>query len=190
MLFVLAGSAGIAVLILRSHSARALMTAGGATLFFGVAIAVAALSYESASLVLRRQLQSPVSDSVQASRAPCAASCRLPRRMNARVCSPIVFIVSYIAMGLPAVIAGVLIVEQGNLVLTAKEFGARRDGACGTCAARHVSSAHPRTRQVRALHRLYRRRNNTAPLVIARSHEESRGHARLTITLNPFGARD
>jgi hypothetical protein len=35
----------------------------------------------------------------------------------------VIFIVSYLALGLPAVIAGTLIVEQGNVLATAQEFG-------------------------------------------------------------------
>jgi MFS family permease len=122
-LFALAGSAGVAVLLLRNHSARALMTLGGATLFLGVAITVAALSYESAttffigSAITGIGFGSGFQGAVR-SVVPLAAPSE-----RAGVLS-IVFIVSYVAMGLPAVVAGVLIVEQGNLVLTAKEFGA------------------------------------------------------------------
>jgi hypothetical protein len=36
----------------------------------------------------------------------------------------IAFIVSYLAMGVPAVVAGYLVTRQGNLVTTAREFGA------------------------------------------------------------------
>ncbi len=99
------------------------MTFGGAALFFGVAIAVAALSYKSATLFFVGSAVTGIGfgagfQGAVRSVVPLAAPAE-----RAGVLS-IVFIVSYIAMGLPAVIAGVLIVEQGNLILTAKEFGA------------------------------------------------------------------
>jgi hypothetical protein len=35
----------------------------------------------------------------------------------------IAFIVSYLAMGLPAVVAGYFVTRQGDIVTTAREFG-------------------------------------------------------------------
>jgi hypothetical protein len=35
----------------------------------------------------------------------------------------IVFIVSYLSMGLPAVVAGVLVARHGDIIATGKEFG-------------------------------------------------------------------
>lgn len=35
----------------------------------------------------------------------------------------VVYVVSYLAMGLPAVIAGVLLVHEGNLVVTTVQYG-------------------------------------------------------------------
>jgi hypothetical protein len=36
----------------------------------------------------------------------------------------VIFVVSYLAMGLPTVIAGYFVARQGDLFLTAREFGA------------------------------------------------------------------
>src|SRR3989442_1377878 len=36
----------------------------------------------------------------------------------------VIFVVSYLAMGLPAVIAGYFVARQGDLFMTAREFGA------------------------------------------------------------------
>jgi len=36
----------------------------------------------------------------------------------------VIFVVSYLAMGLPAVVAGYLVARSGDLFLTAREFGA------------------------------------------------------------------
>jgi MFS family permease len=121
-LFVLAGSAGLAVMALRAQSARALMTFGGAALLSGIAITLAALSYGSVAVFF---LGSAVTGLGFGAGFQAAVRSVVPLAApdeRAGVLS-VVFIVSYIAMGLPAVIAGVLIVEQGNIVLTAKEFG-------------------------------------------------------------------
>ncbi len=90
-------------------------------MFFGVAIAVAALSYQSAVLFFFGSAVTGIGfgagfQGAVRSVVPLAAPDE-----RAGVLS-VVFIASYIAIGLPAVIAGVLIVEQGNIVLTATEF--------------------------------------------------------------------
>ncbi len=98
------------------------MTFGGAALLSGIAITLAALSYGSVAVFF---LGSAVTGLGFGAGFQAAVRSVVPLAApdeRAGVLS-VVFIVSYIAMGLPAVIAGVLIVEQGNIVLTAKEFG-------------------------------------------------------------------
>ncbi len=85
----------------------------------GIAITLAALSYQSVAVFF---LGSAITGLGFGAGFQAAVRSVVPLAApdeRAGVLS-VVFIVSYIAMGLPAVIAGALLVEQGNIVLTAK----------------------------------------------------------------------
>ena len=87
--------------------------------------------------------RSPASASAPASRAPSAASSRWPRRTSGPACCRSCTSISYLAMGLPAVIAGVLVVHGGGVVTTAREYGAGGDRAGRAGAARARSRRRP-----------------------------------------------
>jgi MFS family permease len=122
-LFVLAACGGIAVLVLQNREPKDMMMFGVMSLLVGVAIAMLSLPYDSiagfflgtalAGVGFGAGFQGAVRTVV-----PFAAA-----HERAGVLS-IIFIISYIAMGVPAVAAGWMIAQQGNILLTAQIFGA------------------------------------------------------------------
>ncbi len=122
-LFVLAGVAGIAVLLTQRLEPRTLMIYGATVLLAGVAIAVNSLSYQSATMFF---LGTALAGSGFGTGFQGAIRTVVPLAApheRAGVLS-VIFVVSYLAMGVPAVIAGYLVARQGDLFVTAREFGA------------------------------------------------------------------
>src|SRR5712692_10823787 len=122
-LFVLAGSAGISVLLMQRVEAPALMIYGATVLLAGVALAVNSLSYHSATAFF---LGTALAGSGFGTGFQGAIRTVVPLaapQERGGVLS-VIFVVSYLAMGLPAVIAGYFVARQGDLFLTAREFGA------------------------------------------------------------------
>ncbi len=121
-LFALAGSGGIAVILLRQHEPRTIASLGAFALLAGVGTAIVALSLRSATLFY---IGTAISGAGFGAAFQGAVRNVIPHAQpseRAGVLS-VIFVVSYLAMGLPAVIAGTLIVEQGNVLTTATEFG-------------------------------------------------------------------
>jgi predicted MFS family arabinose efflux permease len=122
-LFVLAACGGISVLILQHREPKDMMMFGVMSLFVGVAIAVLSLPHNAiagfflgtalAGVGFGSGFQGAIRTVV-----PFAAA-----HERAGVLS-IIFIISYIAMGVPAVAAGWMIAQQGNILVTAQIFGA------------------------------------------------------------------
>jgi MFS family permease len=122
-LFVLAGSGGISVLLTQRLEPRTLMIYGATVLFAGVGLAVSSLSYHSATAFF---LGTALAGSGFGTGFQGAIKTVVPLaapQERGGVLS-VIFVVSYLAMGLPAVIAGYFIARQGDLFLTAREFGA------------------------------------------------------------------
>jgi predicted MFS family arabinose efflux permease len=121
-LFVLAASASLAVLMLRHQEPRAMMISGASLLAAGVAVTVWSLSHHAiavffagtsiAGMGFGTGFQGAVRSVV-----PFAAP-----HERAGVLS-IVFIASYLSMGVPAIAAGALIARHGNILGTGKGFG-------------------------------------------------------------------
>jgi len=121
-LFVLAASAGLAVLMLQRREPRAMMTFGASLLAAGVAVAVWSLSHHAiavffagtsiAGMGFGAGFQGAVRSIV-----PFAA----PHERGGVL--SIVFIVSYLSMGVPAIAAGALVARHGNILGTGKAFG-------------------------------------------------------------------
>lgn len=121
-LFVLAASAGLAVLLLQHREPRAMMTFGASLLAAGVGVAVWSLSHHAivvffagtsiAGMGFGTGFQGAVRSIV-----PFAAP-----HERAGVLS-IVFVVSYLSMGAPAVGAGALVARHGNILGIGEEFG-------------------------------------------------------------------
>jgi MFS family permease len=120
-LFVLAGSGALSVLALRRAPARSMMLLGTVALLVGAATTLLAITLRSelvffagtaiAGVGFGSGFQGAIRTVV-----PLAAADE-----RAGVLS-IVFLVSYLSMGLPAVIAGYLVVHSGGLVTTAREY--------------------------------------------------------------------
>jgi predicted MFS family arabinose efflux permease len=121
-LFVLAASAGLAVLVLQHREPRAMMTLGASLLAAGVGVAVWSLPHHAIVLFFAGTAIAGMGfgagfQGAVRSIVPFAAP-----HERAGVLS-IVFIVSYLSMGVPAIAAGALIARHGNILGTGEEFG-------------------------------------------------------------------
>jgi len=121
-LFVLAASGGIAVLLLQNLDARNTMTLGAASLLAGVGLVVLALTHSEVALFFLGTAVAGVGFGTGFQGAVrTVVSVAAPHERAGTL--SIVFIVSYIALGVPAIIAGAT-VRHGNLLATAQVFGA------------------------------------------------------------------
>jgi MFS family permease len=122
-LVVLAATGGVSILVLQHREPKDMMLFGVAALLAGVAIAVSALPYDSITFffvgtaVAGTGFGAGFQGSVR-SVVPHAAP-----HERAGVLS-IMFIISYIALGAPAVAAGWMIAQHGDILGTAQIFGA------------------------------------------------------------------
>jgi hypothetical protein len=120
-LFVLAASGAISVLLLQQREPREMMTFGAVCLLVGAAIAAvsvansAVISFFLAAAVAGIGFGCGFQGAIR-SVVPHAAA-----HERAGVLS-IIFVISYISMGLPAVIAGWIIARDGNMIGTAQIF--------------------------------------------------------------------
>lgn len=148
-LFVLAASGGISILVLQHREPKDLMTFGVASLLVGVAIVVGSLPYNSIAVfffgtaVAGAGFGTAFQGSVRTV-VPFAAP-----HERAGVLSTI-FIISYIALGAPAVIAGWMLAEHGNLIATAQIFGAVIMALAGTALLGSVVRAATKRTKVTA----------------------------------------
>jgi predicted MFS family arabinose efflux permease len=120
-LFVLAASAGISVLLLHKRAPRDMMMVGAGSLFAGVTIILGALAHGSivgffagtavAGIGFGTGFQGAVRTVI-----PTAAAHERAGTLS------IVFIISYLAMGLPAVVAGMFLAGHANIITTAEYF--------------------------------------------------------------------
>jgi predicted MFS family arabinose efflux permease len=122
-LFVLAGSGALGVLALRQRGPREMVLAGAGALMGGVACILAALSAHSVfwffvGTALAGAGFGPGFQGAVRAVIPLAGA-----RDRAGVLA-VIFVVSYLAMGLPAVLAGWLVARNGSIVVTAQGFGA------------------------------------------------------------------
>jgi predicted MFS family arabinose efflux permease len=121
-LFVLAASGGIAVLLLQTLEARRMMALGSASLLAGVGLTVLALTRGEVALFFLGTAVAGVGFGTGFQGAVRTVIGVAAPHERAGTLS-IVFIVSYIALGLPAIIAGSM-VRHGSLLATAQVFGA------------------------------------------------------------------
>jgi predicted MFS family arabinose efflux permease len=120
-LFVLAASGGIAVLLLQNLEARRTMTLGSASLLSGVGLVVLALTRSEVALFFLGTAVAGVGFGTGFQGAVrTVVSVAAPHERAGTL--SIVFIVSYIALGVPAIIAGSM-VRHANLLATAQVFG-------------------------------------------------------------------
>jgi MFS family permease len=122
-LFALAGSAVVAIIVLRRVAARIVMLSGILALITGVAVTVLAVSLGSAAVFFAGSViagagfgcgfQGGIGTVV-----PLAAA-----HERAGLVS-LLYVVSYLGLGVPAVLAGFGVVHGGGLIDTARYFGA------------------------------------------------------------------
>jgi MFS family permease len=122
-LTVLAGTAVLAVLALRRAAARTVMLTGISTLILGVALTLAALEAGSTPLFFLATALSGVGFGSGFQGGIRLVVPQAAAHERAGVLS-LLYTVSYLGMGLPAVIAGMLVVHGGGLLDTAYEYGA------------------------------------------------------------------
>lgn len=141
-LFALAGSAGLAVAVLRRASPQRLSALGARALALGMAAVLAALvthsavAYFLATMLAGVGFGSGFQGGVRSVLAVTGAAER------GGVLS-VVFAVAYLAMGLPAVGAGVAVVRTGDLLGTAVVFGALVLLLAATTLRRHPTPRQP-----------------------------------------------
>jgi predicted MFS family arabinose efflux permease len=121
-LFILAASGCLAVLALRHREPRAMMTFGAAMLAVGVGVATWSLPQHAIGVFFAGTSIAGIGfgtgfQGAVRSIVPFAAP-----HERAGVLS-IVFIVSYLSMGVPAIAAGVLLARHGDIIATAGQFG-------------------------------------------------------------------
>jgi MFS family permease len=121
-LFVLAGSGAVAVLLLQRQNARQLTLTGGGALLAGVGLTLLAVGTRSTAGFFVGTAIAGVGFGGAFQGAIRSVVPLVAPHQRAGVLS-VVYVVSYLAMGLPAVIAGVLLVHEGNLVHTSVQYG-------------------------------------------------------------------
>jgi MFS family permease len=122
-LFILTASAALAVPLLRSTPPRTVMLIGTIALLAGVATTLLATTISSAALFLAGTAVAGVGfggcfQGAIRTIAPLAAP-----HERAGVLS-IIYVASYLALGLPAILAGALIVHGSSILSTSREYGA------------------------------------------------------------------
>jgi MFS family permease len=122
-LFVLAACGSLSVLVLQHREPKEMMMFGVASLFVGVAIAVLSLPYNAIAWFFIGTMLAGVGFGAGFQGAVRTVVPFAAPHERAGVLS-IIFIISYIAMGVPAVAAGWLIARHGNILATAQIFGA------------------------------------------------------------------
>jgi hypothetical protein len=121
-LFVLAGSGAALVLLLRNLPARALLRAGTASLFAGVGLTLVAFAHASTVAFFLGTAAAGAGFGLSFQGAVRSVVPLAEAHERAGVLS-VVYIVSYLSMGLPAILGGVRVVHGGGLATTAREYG-------------------------------------------------------------------
>jgi predicted MFS family arabinose efflux permease len=120
-LFVLAGSGALAVFALQRRDARAMMGLGAAGLLAGVTTVLAALSWHSAAIFFVGTALAGTGFGAGFQGAIRTVVLPAAPHQRAGVLS-VVFVISYLAMGLPAVVAGFAIADGHGILATAIDF--------------------------------------------------------------------
>lgn len=122
-LFLLAGSAGLAVLLLQSIEPERMLRIGAQSLATGTAIVLAALEQRSLDVFVIGAMVAGVGFGAGFQGGVRTALASATPVQRAAVLS-VLFVVAYVAMGVPAVIAGWTVARTGNLPAVAYGFGA------------------------------------------------------------------
>jgi len=122
-LFVLAGSGALTVLLLRRWSALRMMNLGAVALIVGVGLTLLAAARGSAPLFFTGAVLAGAGFGAGFQGAIRTVLPRTAAADRAGVLS-VLYVISYLAMGLPAVLGGLLVVHGGGLLATSREYGA------------------------------------------------------------------
>jgi predicted MFS family arabinose efflux permease len=122
-LFVLAGVAAVTVFLVRNLAARTMMLVGIGALVAGVAVVLVSLGTGSASTFFAGTAIAGIG---------FGSGFQGGIRMTVPLAEPhqrsgvlsLLYVVCYLGFGVPAVIAGILVVDAGGLIQTAREYGA------------------------------------------------------------------
>ncbi len=120
-LFVLAASGGVAVLLLRSAPSRVMMLVGTGALLVGVALTLLAIAQTSAAILFIGATVAGIGFGASFQGALRTVVPLAAPHERAGVLST-VYVVSYLAMGVPAVLAGALVVHGGSVLSTGREY--------------------------------------------------------------------
>jgi predicted MFS family arabinose efflux permease len=123
-IFVLAASGGLTVLLLQKRAPRALMSLGSLGLLIGVSVTLLAMTVSSIGLFLIGTAMAGVGFGAGFQGAIRTVVPFAQPDERAGVLS-ILYVVSYLSMGLPAVIAGALVATgSGGVIATGREYAA------------------------------------------------------------------
>jgi MFS family permease len=139
-LFVVATFGGLSVLVLQHRGAKEMMMVGAASLILGIALAAISVSEASIALFFVGSVIAGVGFGAGFQGAVRTVVPFAAPHERAGVLS-IIFIISYIAMGVPAVAAGWMIARHGNIVATAQLFAAVIMALAGTALLASVLRA-------------------------------------------------
>ncbi|MEJ8857405.1 MFS transporter [Variovorax robiniae] len=121
-LFVLAGSGALAVLVTRNLEPHALLRLGAGALLVGMATAMAAVALREPGLFLLGTAVAGIGFGTGFQGALRTIIGLIQAHERAAVLA-VLFVISYLAMGLPAMAAGYGVAHQGSIASTAYEFG-------------------------------------------------------------------
>ena len=123
MLFVLGLFAGLAVLIFQHREPQLMMKVGPSALFVGTAITVASLPNQTVSVFFVGTIIAGVGFGLSFQGAVRSIMPLAAAHERAGVLS-LIYVVSYLALGLPAIVAGYFLSQHASILHTAEVFGA------------------------------------------------------------------
>jgi len=145
-LSVLAGSGALTVLLLQRWPALRMMNAGAAALLAGVGLTLVAAAHGAAPLFFAGAALAGAGFGAGFQGAIRTVLPRTAPADRAGVLS-VLYVISYLAMGVPAVLGGLRVVHGGGLVKTSREYGA----AVMALAALALAGGLARLRRTRAV---------------------------------------
>ena len=143
MLFVLGVSASIAILLLHRREPQWLLRVGSGALIAGVFVTIAAMARHDIALFFIGSAVAGAGFGAGFQGAVRSVVSVVAPHERAGVLS-VAYIVSYLAMGLPAIIAGSLVTHGAHLLLVARDFGIVVMALAAIALAASLSAVAPR----------------------------------------------
>ena len=141
-LFVLAATGGIAVLVLQNRTPQRMMLLGAGSLLAGVAITVAALPHASFSLFVMGTVVAGIGFGAGFQGAVRTVLPTAAPHERAGTLS-IIFVISYLALGVPAIAAGSMLAHHADIMVTAEDFCAVIMVLAAAALAGAATSSYP-----------------------------------------------